>query len=483
MLRPYPGFIGGSDTPQSPIANDERTVNWFLERSTSQGATTPAALYPVPGVTALEDEQGAASPGRSLFAQAGRCFGVFGGFFEEIVINVGHMVSVTSRGAVALDAFPASICANGDAGDQLLITSGDVAYSYNLTSNVLTVERASGNRMGGMLDGYGLALDAATSTLFISDLNDLTTWDPTQFAQRSIASDPWEALIVSKATRSFLLLGQETSEWWYNAGIFPFPFLPRPDGLLPYGIAAPFSAEDVGGTIVWLTRTSNGQGRVAQAAGSTVQIISTPAVDWAIAQYATIDDAIGDTFEVDGHAFYLLTFPTAKASWLYHLNTGTWTEAGTWMSAEMEYHAWRPLYHAHFAGLNICLDRSGAVVYHLSTLVSTDVEGLPIRRLRRPPTLFANGEPIFLSALRLFFEPGLGLGAGQGSQPLVAMRLSKDGGKTWGAERTRNVGPQGAYQTRVEFLRCGSGERLVPEVVVSDGIPWRLIGAAIDVVG
>jgi len=60
------------------------------------------------------------------------------------------------------------------------------------------------------------------------------------------------------------------------------------------------------------------------------------------------------------------------------------------------------------------------------------------------------------------------------------LRMSNDGGKTWGPEVMRSAGKIGEYGKRVIWNRLGSGRRRVFEVAVSAPIPWRFVGAYLD---
>lgn len=469
----YPNAIGGSYTSESLIVDQERTVNWYIERTESPGAKAKAVLYPAPGVESFVDTGGL--NGRGMFAMDSRCFAVVGASLFEIT----SLAASTSRGTVATDLNPATMSTNGDGGGQLFITSGDNGYILDLTTNTFTTERTGATSQGGMLDGYFLALDSATSTLYLSDLLDGTTWDPTQYAQRTIAPDPWIAMAVNY--REIWLFGSETSEVWVNVGTFPFPFAPHPSGLVPYGCAAPFSVKNVAGTLIWLTRTANGAGQVVAASGLTPTVISTHALQTAIADYVTIDDAIGDTFSMLGHTFYVLTFPTAKHTWVYDTSTRLWCEFLTWVPANNEYIAWRPLFHSYAFQKHLILDRSSGVVYELSHEFTTDVDGHYIRRLRKFPGLSNEMKRTFYDRFQLYLEAGLGLSSGQGSNPQVMMRVSNDGGKTWGPERSRSAGEEGQYKLRVLWERCGSARDRVFEISVTDPIPWRIVDAFLSV--
>ena len=471
----YPQFVAGSHVSQSPLADTQRTVNWYPERLEQPGGTTKAALYPTPGVETLATA--ATSPGRAHFARAGHEYAVIGSQYVEIAADG----TLTTRGTVAVDEFPATITSNGAGGGQNFITSGNNGYLHDLTTHTFTQVRTGATRMGAHLDGYFLALDAGTSTLFLSDLLDGTTWDPTQFAQRSIEADPWVALAVRD--RYLWLFGESTSEVWYNAGSFPFPFAPHPSGLVSRGSPAIVSPKVAARASHWLGQTKDGPHQVVRAAGFAPEVISTAPVQVALGAYTTVADAIGDAYQDLGHSFYVLSFPTARGTWVFDARDGVWHERGTWRSEEQGYEAWRPCFHAFAHGAHRMLDRTSGALYRLASDLALDADGRPLRRLRRGPTLWQDQHRLYVASFELHLEPGLGGLSGQGTDPQVALRISTDGGKTWSSERWREAGALGHYQQRVRWWRCGSGRAWVPEVVVSDPVPWRLLGASVDVRG
>ena len=464
----WPGFVGPSYRSQSLVASAERLVNWYPEAVQTEGAKTRVGFYPTPGVRAF-----AAAPavgGRGLFAQAGRCFVVCGAALHEV--QSGR--TTISRGTVDVDQYPATLVTNGDGGGELFVTSGKQGYVLTLATNVLTSEVANAT-MGDMLNGYFLRFDIASSTLGISDLLDGTTWDPTQIAQRSIAPDPWRAMIV--ANQRVWLLGEETTEVWYDAGTSPFPLAAVTGLVIPYGIRAPFSLRRVGSSLMWISQTTNGDAIVVEGQGYDPQRVSTFAVEYAWSRYGRIDDAVGFSYQQLGHTFYEVNFPSANATWVYDQTMGLWHERGHWNTTLSRYEAWGPQFHAFAFGTHLVLDfRTGAIL-ELTPDAFTDVGGAVMRRERIPPALFAEHKRLFVDAFEVYLESGLGLVSGQGSDPQVMLSWSPDGGKTFGAEHWRTAGALGAYSTRVRWLRQGSGVDLVPKLVCSDPIGWRLIDA------
>lgn len=471
----FEGFIGASYESQSPLADQEDTINWYVEIMESQDATRKRALYPTPGVDELSSA--VVSPGRAHFFMDDREFAVIGTSFIEIDSNGAQTV----RGTVALDDNPATINSNGAGGGELFITSGTNGYIFTLATNTLSQIAALNGKatMGGHLDGYFLALDAATATLYISDLLDGTTWDPTQFAQRTIAPDPWIAMRVNG--RYVWLFGEQTSEVWYNTGASPFPFAPYPGVLVQYGIAAPFSTAIIGKDILWLGRSSEGQGRILRAPGFTPEVISNYPIQTAIDGYADVDKAIADSYTDKGHSFYLLSFDRAKVTWAWDAETGLWCKRGTWDPEENTFTSWRPRYHAFAFNAHRMLDSNTGSLYHMDVSYTTDVDGVEIRRLRRAPALVNENKRVYYSELELDFQPGVGTGSGQGENPVAMLRCSNDSGRTWGTETMRELGALGEYSTRINWHRLGMARKRVFEVTLTDPVAARLVGAYVKI--
>lgn len=472
-------FVGGSYQSQSPISDQEDLINWYVERMESRGATSIASLYPTPGVEARITV--GAVGGRAMFSNGHtahvtgtveRCFGVVGDRLYEFFANN----TATERGQVAIDANPATICTNGDGGDQLFVTSGGRGYCYDLTTDTLTEIADLVATQGGSLYGYFVAFDKASSTIRISDLFDGLTWDPTQFAQRTIGSDPWQAMLVTPYGQ-ICLPGTQTGEFWYNAGSFPFPFAPDPSGLFAQGVAATFSLSQAGNAATWVSSNVNGGYQVHAASGYLPVRISTHPVEKAIASYARVDDAIGQTYEQEGHAFYLLTFPTANVTWCYDFSTKQWHKRGTWISEDSDYQYWRPVFHCFAFGTHLMADRQTNVIYELDNTFALDVDERPIRRLRRSPAAVNQHLRQWFDRFELLLESGLGTQSGQGANPQVMLRLSNDGGQTWGNEIDCSAGRVGQYQQRVVFWRLGMARNRVFEITCTDPIPWRITAA------
>ncbi len=468
----YQGFLGPAYQSSSYIADSEILRNWFLERNESPSAPAPYGMLPCPGF--LQFASVSQAPIRGMFQQLGRAFFVAGYAFYELFSDG----TTTLRGTVESDAHPVTIHANGDAGNQLWITSGGIGYCYDLGANTLTTPSITGiASMGSFLDARFLYLDASTGAFYASALYDGTTWDPTMVAQ-SEAGDPWRTLAVTPDDLIHLI-GETTKETWANQGSSPFPFSKVQEGSSPFGIAAPY-AFSIDSTLTWLAQNNRGRGVVLKLNGYTPERISTHAIEDAIHSYGDISDATAWGYLETGHSFTILTFPAADATWVVDGDNSLWHERAYWDTATGSFMAYRPGCMMEAFGQTLVGDRQTGTIYAMSSDYQTDVDGAVIRRQRQPPRLDSGQNRVIVDSLQLVMDVGQGVLTGQGVTPQVMLQCSKDGGKTFSPEMWASAGAQGQWGTRVIFRRCGQARNFVPRFTVSDPVGWKVVDCLVD---
>lgn len=450
-------------------------MNWYPEKIESGTGQAPYVLYPTPGFSTFCTL--ATTPFRGAFTLNGATFAVGGGSLYQLPFTSGGSATLLVAGLSNPDDSPVSIVGNGDAGGQLLIASGSTKYSYDILTQVLTEQTASATQVG-FINGSGIALDPARSEFSLSEPEDFATWDPLDIAQRNDAADKWLAMLVVR--KEVWLFGSKTTSLYYDSGA-TFPIVPNPSVFLQVGITAPWSAAILGGSPIWLGQGEGGGGVVYQAQGYTPQRISTHAVEYAFSTYATLLDAEAFTYEDQGHSFYVLTFPTADATWVFDGTTGLWHERGDWDGTDWTSLAIRG--HVFAGGVHLTGNRSSGAIYAMSTEVATTTAGTGIRRLRRAPHVASELKETCFDRFQLDLEVGIGLATGQGSNPLVNLSWSDDGGQTFGMERTVTAGRIGAYRTRAIWRRLGQAPDRVFQVTCADPVPWRLVDAFLDARG
>lgn len=468
------GFVGPSSVSLSPQQDCQRAVNFYLEPG-SRDAKNQAALYPSPGFGAFSSVS--AVGGRALYEMNQTCLGVFG----QQAYTIPALGTPTAIGTVVADSNPAQIVSNGAVGAQFLFSSGTNGYCYTPASGTFTQVLTGDCTMIGMLDGFGIALNPTTSKIRLSNLNDLSVWNPTQFAQRGDAPDNWSAMVVN--IPDIWLIGQQTGVVWYDAGAFPFPFAQRPGATFKYGIAARWTLKTSAGFVLWLSHNESGDGIVVMAVGYSPQRVSSYEVETAIAGYnraVGISDAEALMFQYSGHIFYVLTFPAANATWVYDITTGVWVEWGKWNSPMTRYDIWSPRVHCHAFGQHLTAERGNGKISVMDSAFTTESDGSVIRRMRITPAIFNENRQLPHRRIEVLMESGLGTQSGQGKNPLITMAASNDGGRTYLPERAVSGGKIGQYDARVFWLNNGVPRNRAYKFVMSDPIPWRLVDGYIN---
>jgi hypothetical protein len=199
-------------------------------------------------------------------------------------------------------------------------------------------------------------------------------------------------------------------------------------------------------------------------------------VEQAIRGYSTIADAFALCFQIDGHAFYVLVFPTADATWLYDASTQQWFEWSWRNPSDNTDHRHRANCYVFFNEKHLVGDWETGKIYSLEMEVYTD-NGDPIRRKRITQTLSEDGARLFFEELQIDMETGVGLASGQGSDPMVMLRYSNDNGHSWSNTKQKSIGQQGDYDARVKFGPTGSARNRVWELTMTDPVKFAVFGA------
>ena len=340
----------------------------------------------------------------------------------------------------------------------------------------------SGNQVIA-IDGFFVKNEINSGRFNWSYLRDGFTWDLLDFA--TAEGTPDNIVAVNKVNNEIWLFGPKTIEIWYDTGDYVNGQFQRVhQGFLDIGIAAPWSSATLGNTIFWLGSDAQGHGIVWQAENYMPNRISTHAIEYVIAQISKsvgIDDAVGYCYQQEGHFYYVLNFTKGKRTLVYDYKTEMWHERGFWNDsiATMERH--RGQCCTFCFGKVFLGDYENSNLYELDLDTYTD-NGNQIRRVRTGPHIRQDRKRLFHQEFEIDLERGVGLNEGQGSNPMITLTSSDDGGKTFGNERQLTIGKQGKNLTRAHTHRLGYSRDRVYRVTVSDPVKCVLTGARADIV-
>lgn len=398
------GLCGPSYTSQSRNAADQLCMNWYPENTEGEGQS-PVVLYPTPGLEIfcqLTD-----TPVRGEIKVNNRFFAVGGSEFQEVFSDG----TKTVYGTLINDSKLVSM-AGGTT--QILIASGGNCYVFDLATNafsLIPVGTLLGNvSFVGYADGYFVALLKDSNQFQWSELLNALVWDPTDTAKVSVFTGNVLSMIVDH--RELWFFGERQTQVYGDVGP-PQVFDVIPGGFIEAGIFAPNSPVRLDNSLFWLGGDERGAGVVWRAQGYTPQRVSNHAVEFAIQGYLTrfgpagMNDAIGYSYQDQGHAFYVLYFPTANATWVYDAATGMWHERGFWKSVNAVFTAHRSQCHTFSFGKHLVGDWASNTIYNMNISLLDDF-GNPIRRVRRAPHISNEQKWMFYSQLQVYLESGLG---------------------------------------------------------------------------
>ena len=424
--------------------------------------------------------------------------------------------TVQGTGVTAGTIVSAFVSGTGGTGTYTVSASQTVGSitMYGLNFSVLPSNDGAftGANSVDIVDNYFIYNNPGTQQWGSSDLLS-TISSSTSYAFKDGAPDKLVALIVDH--REVYLMGEASSEVWTDVGAVPFPFQRIPGTSTQQGIVAQFSLVRLGNSFAYVSRNNRGQGQIMQMEGYVPKRISTHAVEATLTnQY--ISDAIGWTYQLEGHEIYVITFPTLNLTWAYDSTTDMWHK---WLYTANDgtYQRHRGNCSAVFQGLVMVGDYANGKIYSLDKQNYTD-NGQNIRRVRRAPHLVSDLQRQYFDELQIQFQPGVGttglsqpnsdvyigtnyiiypmatfvIGPNQsfvlGTKANVSinstttltqamLRWSNDGGSTWSREYWVSIGQLGKYRNRAIWRRLGTARDRIFEVAITDPVNAVIISA------
>ena len=499
-------ILGASYVARSVNAADNRMVNLFPE-AIPEGGKEAGFLNRAPGLRLLGTV--GTGPIRGMWYHNNFLYVVSGTQLYKVTVDYTSLALGTVAGTG-----PVSMVDNGT---QIFIAAGITSYIYNTSTNVfgaITDPDFQGAVQVGFLDGYFVYIQPNSQTVWVTSLLDGTSIDPLDFASAEGSPDNLVGMIVDH--REVWLFGQNSVEVWYNSGGADFPLSRIQGAFNEIGCAAAFSIAKMDNSLFWLGADVRGRGVVYRANGYSGQRISTHAVEWQIQQYDNISDAIGYTYQQEGHSFYVLTFPSANKTWVLDLTTNSWHERASFNSITGDYIRHRSNCQATFNNQVVVGDYENGNIYAFDLERYSDNGAVQrwLRSWRAIPTgdndlkrtahhsltldceagvgleiaavyiqLLAETEDVLLTEsgldLLIVDEPGV-----PGSESQVMLRWSDDGGHTWSNEHWRSMGKAGQYGYRTIWRRLGMTTKLrdrVYELSGSDPVKIVILGAHIEI--
>lgn len=448
----------------------QRCVNWYPVLD--QGGKEPIALFPTPGYD-LFSTISATGEVRGMFSYNDVGYVVV----NETLYTVDIYGTATSRGTLQTNSGKVYIAANPT---QVMIIDGSFGYIYTISTAVLAQITDTDFPAAPVYLTFQSSYFVVTAggKFYWSNSNDGTAWVATNFTTPNYKPDTLRACVSFR--EDLLMVGDTTLEFYYDDGATPF--VRRTGTSLFMGTASTNSVAAGPDMVAWLARNEYGEHTVmalgvGQFGNFTPIPISTDAINSQINSFgADATGAKGYIYQNIGHVFYVLNFAGNNRTFVYDFTTRLWHERRSISdSSNTEYVAWRAGSYMNLGSQHIVGDTLTGKLYKLRDDVYTE-NGKLIHRLRTTPHLMDENRQLTLYSLDLEAASGVGIATGQGSDPQLMLRVSRDGGHTWGNEMWRSPGKMGEYKNRLLWHTLGTGRDWVFEISTTDPVNWTLIG-------
>lgn len=398
-----------------------------------------------------------------------------GGFYSQtldsvFVLSGADLYSVTQGGSATLigttDA-GSNPCLFIDGDDEIAMLADTTIWTYDGTTlSPVSDPDFLGASSIDTLDEFLIYAKRNDRQINLSDQNDFRSYNALRFG--TAARDTGDIIRVKVLGSQIFFFKERLTEIFFNAGLDTFPFQRRNDNVPQRGTTAKYSVVELDSTLYWF-----GDDHVAyRFNGAQPERISQAGVEEQfrkIAAESDIDNAIGLSWTGGGHKFYGLTFPTAGRTFVFDAKTRLWHERS---SANID--RWRPNTVFQAFGRWFAGDCESGNIYELDFDTYQDAGENVTREVIGAPV---QSRPEELTIDRLEIDMDVGVGPEDQTDPTVVLNVSKDGGRTWGQARTKSLGKQGEYQTRVVFHRLGQGREFQFRLRVTGNVKFAIVGA------
>ncbi len=456
-------ITGGSYKSRARSLSAQVTKNFYPELVDNPSAKSQFVLHSFPGLKLFGTEDGL---DRGMFEHLGILYKVT----ATTLYSVDSLGAHTSLGTIAGSGH----CIFDGIGSNVVIANGSGnVYQYNgsTVSEITDADLESPNAVTHL--NNQIIYDGDGGRFATSDVGDATSINALNYATAESHAD--DLIRPYSFNQSLYLFGDKTIETWYNSGVGNPPFDRIEGGIIPIGLLAIYSVSNNDKFLYFL----GDDNEVYAIQGANAQKVSDISLSRQIASFATASDAIGWCFSLEGQNFYALTFPSANKTFCY-------AEGAFWfeLSSGISDGRWRGNSYAYVFRKHLIADYENGNIYEMD-LDTYDENGSVVERIRDTGPLHggllgAPGKRIEMDRFELIMERGVGLISGQGSDPVIMLQVSDDGGKTFSTEMWGKVGKSIETQIKIEWHALGSFEERIIRVKTSDPVFYSIHSAAAD---
>lgn len=301
------------------------------------------------------------------------------------------------------------------------------------------------------MDGYFLVLNGSNNQWVSSALNDGFTY-PSNF-QQVFSSENDQLSAIIKLDRRITLFGRNNIESWFDINsVSPtsgFPFARDNNVSIARGTEAPGSVASGFNRIFFLSFTKEGVDTICRIVGTEVEPIPLPAFTYAIRQFTKPQDAYGYITKTDDdHIQYILNFTADNRTFVWDETTGRLSEKMT-----LDGNRDQAQVHVYYNGKHLSAGYNDNILYQEGEQFLSN-NGLAIPYILRTNNFgVSNFNRIRIDRLRIFINQLLDDGTTPDDELLLFLKISNDGGLTYGPEFKVQLKQQDNFEYIPTFRR------------------------------
>lgn len=452
---PLPIPLGFYQSESKPLSS-QRCINWVPTIPEAESLNNRALIQPS-GVTQFAASGFGAC--RGAWVMDGIPYFVLG----DTLVSLSENGAVTEIGAITGSA-RVSMADNGEF-LVIVVPGGDAFVFNNLASEddwlrQITDPDFQTSDSVSFYRGFFVFTTTDGKQLFVSNLNSPLTFDALDFG--SAEGDPDRIVTQIVDHDELSIIGSKTTEVFRNVGGADFPLQIIPGAFTQKGAHTKYGVVKFDNTYMFIGGGENELTAIwRQSSSSSASKVSTDAIDNEIQKFTEdeVANAFTMTFSKKGQFFAIFSFNSNRIpgkTFVYNGTASVLAGKSIWFEFQsgMSDAPWRVNAVVKAYGKLLCGDSIDGRIGEIASNVYTEYDNAVLRQASIAP-MSQDGMKIFAGELEADFEAGTGLTVGQGSNPVVIMDFSDDGGRTYSNEFKRFIGKIGEYGHEAVWNRQG----------------------------
>lgn len=431
-----------------------RLLNMYAEISTQNSSKTNILLLQRPGEKPFTTV--GSGPIRGIHTMDGIPF----------VVSGTEVYTVGSGGnSVLLGNLPGTDRVDmADNGFEVAIVSENRGYIATTTTvTEITDEDFRTPSSVTFQDTFFIFSEVNTAVMFRSEPLDGLSYNGLDFATAENNSDDLRR--VYSDGDELWAMGLDNLEFWYNDLSSAFSYTPTQGKVYETGLLARDTVKKIDNSLMWLGSDERG-GRIIWRGGGGAPIRkSTHAVEKKMDEAPNPEEAYAFTFTIEGHAFYIITFPDF-VTFCYSASTDFWFEWHNW-----EQNDWNPIGFTNAFNKRLVGDRRSNKIYELDLNTFND-DGIRFAKEGISQPLSTEDQSL---AAHSFFR--LDVDAGTGDDAIVFLSWADEDGISFNNPKQMTTGKTGQTNKRLFRRRLGLSRSRVYKFRCTEDIKFIVKGA------